>query len=230
MNSDVIRKFYDNLKFPGTYSLDDIRFYEIEGIHNIYLKEIDKHLADSQNVLDVGCGTGLVSNLFASRYNSNFTAVDFADSIDYAKKFSQENCIYNVQWVKQDFLDFVSNTQYDVIICCGVLHHIPEYRNALDKIKSLLKPGGKLLLALYNPWGKILKRFYKINYHNKILYEDQENNPYELSFNYQAVRNLCADLKFYSVVPSWNNQLVDLQALFNSPNGGLTLYVFEKSV
>jgi 2-polyprenyl-3-methyl-5-hydroxy-6-metoxy-1,4-benzoquinol methylase len=230
MNSDIIKQFYNNLKFPGPYSIEDIRFYEIEGIYNIYLSEIDKNLSDGLDILDVGCGTGLVSNLFATRYDSNFTAVDFADSIDYAEKFSQDNNIENVVWVKQDFLQFVSKKQFDIIICCGVLHHIPEYQQALDKIKKLLKPGGKLLLALYNPWGKVLKKFLKIKYHNNILYQDQENNPYELSFNYKQVLNLCKDLKFLSVQPSWKNKLVDVQALFNSQNGGLALYVFEKSV
>ena len=228
MNSEVIRQFYSELRFPGHYSFDDIKFYEIEGIHNIYLKEIDKNLSDGIDVLDVGCGTGLVSNLFATRYNSKFTAVDFSDSIDYAKQFAKDNNINNVTWIKQDFLQFKSNKKFDVIICCGVLHHIPQYNEALDLIKQLLKPGGKLLLALYNPWGKVLKKFVRIKYHNSILYKDQENNPYELSFSYKDVLNLCSDLKFDYVEPSWNNKFVDLQALFNSQNGGLALYVFEK--
>jgi 2-polyprenyl-3-methyl-5-hydroxy-6-metoxy-1,4-benzoquinol methylase len=230
MNSEVIRKFYNNLKFPGPYSFQDIQFYETEGIHNVYLREIDKNLSDNLDVLDVGCGTGLVSNLFATRYKSNFTSIDFADSIDFAKKFATDNNITNVTWVKQDFLKFISYKQYDVIVCCGVLHHIPQHRRALNKIKSLLKPGGKLVLAVYNPWGKFLKKFFRLKYHNKILYEDQENNPYELSFNYNQVLEMCSDLKFHTVVPSYRNRFVNLQALFNSHNGGLALYVFEKPV
>jgi 2-polyprenyl-3-methyl-5-hydroxy-6-metoxy-1,4-benzoquinol methylase len=229
MNSDVIKKFYSNLNFPGRYSFDDIKFYEIEGIHNLYVKEIDRNLTHGIDVLDVGCGSGMVSNLFATRYKSNFTAIDFSDSIDYAKEFAKKYNICNVNWIKEDFLKFHTTKQFDVIICCGVLHHIPEYDAALDKIKNLLKPGGKLLLALYNPWGKILKRFIRLKYHNNILYNDQENNPYELSFSYKQVLKMCKDLKFCSVKPSWNNHFVNLQAFFNSHNGGLALYVFEKT-
>jgi 2-polyprenyl-3-methyl-5-hydroxy-6-metoxy-1,4-benzoquinol methylase len=228
MNSEVIKQFYSNLRFPGAYRIDDIKFYDQEGIHNVYLKQIDNFLMDGQEVLDVGCGTGMVSNLFAYRYRSNFTGVDFSDSIDYASEFAVRNNICNVNWVKQDFLQYEITQQFDTIICCGVLHHIPNYQQALDKMKSALAPGGHLLLAVYNPYGKLLKKFVNIKYHNSILYQDQELNPYELSFSRQDVLTMCNDLNFVAVQPSWRNHLVDLQALFNSENGGLAIYVFEK--
>jgi 2-polyprenyl-3-methyl-5-hydroxy-6-metoxy-1,4-benzoquinol methylase len=178
--------------------------------------------------LDVGCGTGLVSNIFADKYKCNITAVDFSDSIDYARKFAKDNRVKNVQWVKEDFLKFETKKQYDVIICCGVLHHIPEYEQALDKMKSLLKPNGRLVLAVYNKYGKILKRLVNINYNSDILYQDQENNPFELSFTHAQVLTMCDDLVFHSVNPSIANRLVNLLAWFNSSNGGLALYVFSK--
>jgi 2-polyprenyl-3-methyl-5-hydroxy-6-metoxy-1,4-benzoquinol methylase len=229
MITEQIKQFYSNLHFPGRYSLEDLKSYEEQGIHNIYLREIDLMLNDNMDVLDVGCGTGLVSNLFADKYkNSRFTAVDFSDSIDYASNFATTNGINNVKWVKTDFLNFKTSKKYDVIICCGVLHHIPQYEKALAKIKQLLKPGGKLLLALYNPNGKILKRFFNINYNCDTLYQDQENNPFELSFSNKQVRNMCSDLEFQSANPSISNKFVDFLAWFNSENGGLVLYIFTK--
>ena len=88
MLTEKIKQFYSDLHFPGRYTWEDIQFYDDEGIHNIYLKEIDSIMKNGVDILDVGCGTGLLSNLFASRYNSQFTSVDFSDSIDYARFFN----------------------------------------------------------------------------------------------------------------------------------------------
>jgi 2-polyprenyl-3-methyl-5-hydroxy-6-metoxy-1,4-benzoquinol methylase len=229
MNTDAIKSFYSQINFPGKYTGEDLKFYEEQGINNVYLREIDRFLVDGMSVLDVGCGTGLVSNLFAlHRPNCKITAVDFSDSIDYAQEFAKENNIDNVNWIKKDFLQFKTNKQYDMIICCGVLNHIPEHQRALAKMKELPKPGGKLMLAVYNTYGKILKRVCNIKYHNDVLYKDQELNPFELSFTHQQVLKMCNDLQFELVTPSINNYLVNFSALFNSVNGGLALYVFTK--
>lgn len=228
MDAEQIKNFYSDLHFPGRYTQQDLEFYEAEGVDiNVYLREINKALGDNLDVLDVGCGTGLVSNTFATLYpGSNFTGVDFSNSIDYAKRVSKENKLTNTKWVKEDFLKVKLNKKYDVVICCGVLHHIPEYERALAKLKSLLKPGGTLLIALYNPLGKILKHVKKINYNSPTLFEDQENNPFELSFTKRAVLNMCSDLTFHRVEPSWCNHFVNFLALFNSSNGGLAIYTF----
>jgi 2-polyprenyl-3-methyl-5-hydroxy-6-metoxy-1,4-benzoquinol methylase len=227
MTTDAIKQFYSRINFPGKYSWEDLKFYEEQGIHNVYLKEIDAIMVDGYDVLDVGCGTGLVSNLFAIHYpNSQLTAVDFSDSIDYAREFAKTNGIANVKWIKKDFLEFRTVKKYDLIICCGVLHHIPEYQQALAKLKGLLKPGGKLVLAVYNKYGKILKKFFEIKYNSHTLYHDQENNPFEMSFTNRQVLKMCNDLKFESVTPSFKNKFVDTLAWFNSENGGLALYVF----
>jgi len=159
--------------------------------------------------------------------DSSFTGLDFSNSIDYARKISIDHGIKNTAWIKEDFLKVKLEKKYDIVICCGVMHHIPQYEDALKKLKALVKPGGRLLLALYNPLGKILKHIKKINYNSPTLFEDQENNPFELSFTKSAVINMCRDLKFERAQPSLGNRFVDLLALFNSSNGGLTIYTFK---
>lgn len=224
--TDQIKQFYSTIQFPGTYTMADLKFYD-QGIFNIYLKEIDNVLTDNIKVLDIGCGTGLISNLFASRYCSKFTAIDFSNSIDFAQLFAIENNINNVRWIKEDILEFETNEKYDVIICCGVLHHIPEHQKALDKMKSLLTPGGTLILAVYNKYGKILKKHITIDYQSNILYEDQENNPFELGFSHKEVLAMCDDLRFQNVTPSFFGKLVNLYGFLNPRNGGLVLYTFN---
>jgi SAM-dependent methyltransferase len=46
-------------------------------------------------------------------------------------------------------LDFPDGT-FDVVYSFGVLHHIPEVEKAAAEIGRVLKPGGELLVMLYN--------------------------------------------------------------------------------
>ena len=46
-------------------------------------------------------------------------------------------------------LDFADDT-FDVVYSFGVLHHIPEAAKAVAEIHRVLKPGGELLVMLYN--------------------------------------------------------------------------------
>jgi ubiquinone/menaquinone biosynthesis C-methylase UbiE len=39
---------------------------------------------------------------------------------------------------------------FDVVYSFGVLHHIPDARQAVSEIKRVLKPGGELLVMVYN--------------------------------------------------------------------------------
>ena len=43
------------------------------------------------------------------------------------------------------------------------------YKENIVKIKSMVKPGGHLILGLYHPWGKLAKKLFQIDYKNKIL-------------------------------------------------------------
>lgn len=223
-----IQEFYSKIQFPGHYTIAGLDYHS-PSIRNKYLQEIDSVLVDNINVLDIGCGTGLISNLFARKYpNSTFTGVDFSDSVDYAKQFAATHEINNTKFIKQDFLNFESGELYDVVISQGVLHHIPDYNQAIKKIKTLVKPHGYLVIGLYHPFGKILKQLIDINYKNQTLYLDQEENPFETSFSTAQVKTLFNDFKLVHAYPSTSNVVAAIHAFFNYRNGGLSTYVFQR--
>ncbi len=213
-----IKAFYDKNNFPGKYSANDLLEY-YNG--NRYLNFIQQYISGRFTVLDAGCGTGFTTNYFARKNTDlTFTGIDFAESITWAEKISSELQLRNTNYIKADLNDFESDTKYNVVLCQGVLHHIPAYNKVLKKLQGMVNSNGLFIIGLYHPWGKMLQRLLPTQYQSNVLEEDQEKNPFELSFTKKEVVKM---FKGYTLIDSHPS------ALMNWRNGGLTVYVFRKA-
>ena len=222
-----VKDFYSNLKFPGPYSLEDFCYYQ-KGYRNEFINVYEKGVQDRAFVLDVGCGTGFITNYLAYMYpRTKFVGVDFSDSIDYAQYFIKKYKLKNVSYYKQDFLNFNQGT-YDCIISNGVLHHIPEYETAMLKIKNMLTDDGKLILGVYNTYGKLAKKFITVKYKTEMLRKDQEEVPFEISFSNGEFLRYFSDFNVDEIYPSLDNRFVNARNLLNYKNGGLTIYRLDR--
>jgi SAM-dependent methyltransferase len=223
-----VKEFYDNLCFPGEYSIKDLQSYG-SNIKNHYLEFINREIVDGMRILDAGCGTGLIANLFALRNKKSFiTGLDFSNAIHYADKFSKINNIDNTNFINTDIADYNTDEQFDLIICQGVLHHVPDCEKVINNLLKNLKNNGKMILGLYHPFGRIAKKFIQIDYQSDILYKDQELNPYSQSFTVNDVKKMIPGWKIIHATPTIMNS-VALASLFNYRNGGLVTYLIKKN-
>lgn len=112
--------------------------------HRYLLRRIPKQV---YRALDVGCGLGL----FAWKLAERSAIVDALD-VDSAvlAEASILNPAPNISYLKTDFLAAeLPEADYDVIVSIATLHHM-DTKAALEKMKLLLRPSGKLLiLGLY---------------------------------------------------------------------------------
>lgn len=215
--ANEVKKFYDKNYFPGPYSAEKVKNYQGK---NRYIHFILKSIRHSQCVLDAGCGTGFITNYLAQTYpTKNFTGVDFAGSIDHAVKIKEELNRPNLKFIKADLTKFETDQNFDAIICQGVLHHIPEYKQTLARLKNLLSANGIFVIGLYHPWGKMLQKLMPKAYHTQTLEVDQEEHPFELSFWGKDVKKM---FNGYRLIDSHPN------VFLNYTNGGLTTYAFKK--
>jgi SAM-dependent methyltransferase len=220
-----IKNFYSKLRFPGPYTMADIE-HGGEYVVNRYLDWYDQQISDAELVCDIGCGSGFLTHWLAKRYpRVQFHALDFCDSIDFAMTFGHGNSITNVSYIKQDFLEWRPKNHYDLVICNGVLHHIPRLELACQRLNQMQAP--RLAIGIYNRFGKMAKRLFPVRYVNDTLYQDQEMCPFEMSFTNRGFLALFPGYQTTSIMPSYRDRLVDFINLFNYHNGGLTLYALQ---
>jgi len=110
-------------------------------------------------ILDVGCGTGLsMEKLLASNLKSNIASVQLLDtSSEMLKQCDQKAKTWNVDYaiVEGDIFLLTKKKEFDVILICSVLHHIPNLTIFFDQISKILKSGG-YLIHLQDPNGDYL--------------------------------------------------------------------------
>jgi len=117
----------------------------------LYFKQF---LANGQDILDLGCGNGRLLQLLDD-VQGNYIGVDISNEL--IKKAQEQHP--DKQFLVGDMLSpqLLENKQFDIIFLVSVFQHIPsnELRiEALNNVKRLLKPKGKILMINWNLWQK----------------------------------------------------------------------------
>lgn len=102
-------------------------------------------------VLDVGCGGGLLSEALA-RAGARVTAIDLApDLVRVAKLHGLESGVkvdYQVKAVETMAAERPAG--FDAVTCMEMLEHVPDPAAVLAACATLLRPGGRLFVSTLN--------------------------------------------------------------------------------
>jgi ubiquinone/menaquinone biosynthesis C-methylase UbiE len=113
-----------------------------------------RRFAAGRDVLEVGCGTGLVL-LRIAEFARSASGVDLSPGM--LQKAQQRGL--DVKLGSATELPFDDN-QFDVTCSFKVLAHVPEIEKALAEMARVTRPGGIVLAEFYNPFSLrgLLKR------------------------------------------------------------------------
>ncbi|MDC0415546.1 bifunctional 2-polyprenyl-6-hydroxyphenol methylase/3-demethylubiquinol 3-O-methyltransferase UbiG [Gammaproteobacteria bacterium] len=141
---------------------------------------------DKKNVLDIGCGGGILSEELYKQ-GAKVTGIDSSSkSISIAKQHAEQNN-YDIKYINKSIFEITDLGIYDFIICFEMIEHINEPNDLIKKIKELSSKKSGLFLSTIN---RNLKSFmlakimaeYVLNYVPKGTHQYAKFiTPYELT-------------------------------------------------
>ena len=159
----VVSDFYKDLPFnysdsPDLYvkNIKDVnQVLEYKDLDSLLVKLRKNHPDQDFQVLELGCGTGWLSNSIGFHYGLNVYAIDFTlKALSMAKSISGILSLKN-KFERADIFDFQTFSQFPLVVSLGVLHHTKDCKAAFKKAASLVRPGGVLYVGLYHKYSRL---------------------------------------------------------------------------
>lgn len=134
-------------------------------------------------ILEIGCGLGTMSMLWAQNGN-NITSVDLnPTSITQTKhRFEQLGLSGDIHEEDANQLSFQENT-FDYAYSWGVLHHSPQLERSIAEMMRVIRPGGGFGIMLYHR-NSFLHNYMTRYIEGFLHYENRFLGPLELASRY----------------------------------------------
>lgn len=104
-----------------------------------------------KQVLDVGCGGGILSESMA-KGGAIVTGIDASEkAIAVAKQHASESKLsIDYQIITAEALTATHAEQFDVLTCMEMLEHVPDPASTIQACANLVRPGGSLFFSTVN--------------------------------------------------------------------------------
>jgi ubiquinone/menaquinone biosynthesis C-methylase UbiE len=157
--------------------------------------------AAGEQVLDIACGTGLVSFEAARAVGprGRVHGIDLSERmVDAAERRSRDLGLSNCSFSRMDAeMLALPNASFDVVLCALGLMYMPNPERALREMNRVLRPGGRLALAI---WGERANCGWSALF--PIVDAEVASEVCPLFFRlgqHDTLANLCVDEKFDDV-------------------------------
>ena len=153
---ETVRQFYEAAPFPGYPERDSLEWLRLRAGRSEFARMLERAIPSEATIADVGCGTGQMS-LFLARAGRRIVGADLTRaSLRLAAAAAHRFGLGGVQFVQMDLnRPALRRGAFDVVYSSGVLHHTPDPRAAFAQLATLARPGGMIIVGLYNAFARI---------------------------------------------------------------------------
>jgi len=143
-------------KFKPLHKFNPIRIkYIKENIISNFKLKIKKKPLDKINILDIGCGGGLLSEPM-TRLGATVTGIDASNkNINIAKLHAKKNKL-NINYICSSPENLKIKKKFDVILNMEIIEHVDDINFFINSSSKLLKKNGLMFVATLN---KTLKSY-----------------------------------------------------------------------
>lgn len=241
----TVQTFYEAAPFPNYNDYDSLEGFLKRATEGVFAHLLSEQIPINAKVLEVGCGTAQLSNYLAATTMAHLYAADMTmASLRLGQSFAARNNIPGITFLQMNlFRPCIRPGTMDIVIANGVLHHTADTKRAFLSIARLVKPGGHVIVGLYNKLGRIRtdlrRRLFKL-FGNSVLVldphlrrelsperrrawiNDQYLHPQERKHTFSEVLGWFeeAGFSFVSSIPKIRGQFTAAESLFEHQDPG----------
>jgi SAM-dependent methyltransferase len=164
--TERVRRFYERAPFPGYPPRDTLHALRARAERNAFVRLLDRAIPGDARIVEVGCGTGQMS-LYLARADRSVVGADLAPaSLALGAAAARRFGIDRVRFVETDLRESgLKAGAFDVVFSSGVVHHTPDPRAAFASLARLARPGGIIVVGVYNAFARIPSRIRRVIAH-----------------------------------------------------------------
>ena len=251
-----MKAFYEENPFPNYDDSDSRDSLVHKAVQGMFARLLNEQIPPGALVLEAGCGTGQMSNFLGLNWQRHVFGADLClNSLRLAQGFKTKFSVNHASFLQMNLFRPPFRAEvFDVVFSNGVLHHTGDPRKGFESIARLVKPGGHIVIGLYNHIGRLPTDFRRwlfsafgdglsfLDDHmrnttynearKRAWFMDQYKNPHESKHSYSEVLEWFegAGFDFRSAVPKIDGSFLSAKdKLFekHDPGSGLDRFLTE---
>ncbi len=145
--SELAHRWWDpSSEFKPLHQINPLRLDWIE-------RQLGAGGVRGKQVLDVGCGGGILAEAMARRGAAAVLGIDLATKpLKVAQLHALEAGVENVEYreIAVEALAAAQPAGFDIVTCMEMLEHVPDPASVVRACAALVKPGGQVFFSTLN--------------------------------------------------------------------------------
>jgi len=163
--TDMVKAFYEENPFPNYQDHESVRSLIDKSRRGGYGHMLQQAIPFNSTVLEVGCGTGQLSNFLGISCRRVVGTDLCLNSLRLGEQFRSEHALDRIVFAQMNlFRPAFAPERFDVVLCNGVLHHTADPYGGFRGLVPLVKPGGHIVIGLYNTYGRLMTDLRRVGF------------------------------------------------------------------